>query len=281
MIGTVAPDVQDELIYTPEIELSTVDAASVTFWSMGYGSLQVDHGTVITVEVSTDPGKGAWDVLWTYPEPEWTLGYHWYEKTVDLSAYVGDKIYLGWRYTFDGVSAGQGKMYYLDDILVQGNCTGCAISGLCYADGEFNPGNACQVCDVANTNTAWTPVTAGTTCNDGLFCTVDDLCDDAGNCDGVARNCSDDLFCTGVEFCYEAGDMCVSPGDPCDESETCNEEAGTCDLPGDDDITDDDVSDDDATDDDQVDDDSEDDADDDDDDQLDPIKDQDDGGCGC
>jgi len=289
----VAPETQNEFLYTDEIELTDVDAASVTFWSLGYGSGQTGHGTVITLEVkvgSDDADGGEWDVVWTYPEPEWTIGSHWYDKTVDLSPYIGEKIFLGWRYTFDGVSADQGKLYSLDDILVTGNCTGCAISGLCYGDGTINPGNSCQMCDAAVSTAAWTPVNAGSSCDDGLFCTVEDECDDAGNCDGVARECDDGDFCTGVEFCYEAGDLCASPGDPCGDDETCNEDAATCDLPDDDDtpddddIVDDDAGDDDADDDDFCDDDP-DDADDDDDAATDDDDDDDDDnndeGCGC
>jgi len=288
VIGAVAPEAQDEFLYTGEIELTDVDAASVTFWSNSYSADQVGHGTVVTLEVKvgSDEDGGEWDVLWTYPEPEWIIGFHWYEKTIDLSNYVGEKIFLGWRYTFDGVSSDQGKMYSVDDILVTGNCTGCAISGLCYSDGTINPNNACQMCDITVTNSAWTPVNAGSTCDDGLFCTVDDVCDDAGHCDGVERDCDDGRFCTGVEFCYEAGDLCASPGDPCGDDETCNEDADTCDLPDDDDTADDDDTDDDLVDDDAGDDDVDDDDTTDDDATDDDLTDaddddDDDDGCGC
>ena len=68
------------------------------------------------------------------------------------------------------------------------------------------------------------------TCDDGLFCTVDDTCVD-GECVGTARDCDDGNFCTGTESCDEAGEECVSSGDPCEEGEECSEVKDACLLP--------------------------------------------------
>jgi hypothetical protein len=97
---------------------------------------------------------------------------------------------------------------------------------------------------------------AGTTCDDGLFCNVDEVCDGGGTCGGGAPNpcddgvgCTDDscneagdtcvnvpndascpddgLFCNGTEFCDPTND-CSSVGDPCPPGETCNETDDVC-----------------------------------------------------
>lgn len=44
----------------------------------------------------------------------------------------------------------------------------CAIDGACFADGTMNPGNRCETCDAANSQTAWTQEAVGTTCNSGV-----------------------------------------------------------------------------------------------------------------
>jgi hypothetical protein len=57
----------------------------------------------------------------------------------------------------------------------------CIISGTCYANGAVNPGNACQYCNTATSQTAWSNRPNGTACaSDGLFCTSD-VCS-AGTC---------------------------------------------------------------------------------------------------
>ena len=125
------------------------------------------------------------------------------------------------------------------------------------------------------------------TCEDGDFCTVDDVCA-AGTCTpGSARDCDDSEWCTGDETCDETNDQCVSSGDPCDADETCDETNDECVENVDDDTTDDDTADDDTTDDDISDDDAGDDDEDDDagDDDAtgggDDDDDDDDGCCGC
>jgi len=52
------------------------------------------------------------------------------------------------------------------------------------------------------------PREPGTPCDDGLFCTVEDICDD-GICGGVARDCGDGLDCT-EDSCDELSDECVN-----------------------------------------------------------------------
>ncbi|MCP3982239.1 MAG: hypothetical protein GY716_23280 [bacterium] len=48
---------------------------------------------------------------------------------------------------------------------------------------------------------------SGSTCEDGLFCTVDDVCDGAGTCEGALRDCDDSNICTD-DSCNEETDVC-------------------------------------------------------------------------
>ncbi len=71
---------------------------------------------------------------------------------------------------------------------------------------------------------------AGSTCDDGQFCTLEDVCDGAGLCSGdVPNTCDDGVGCT-VDSCDEAQDTCVNTPDDaacdnglfCDGTETCD-----------------------------------------------------------
>ncbi len=80
--------------------------------------------------------------------------------------------------------------------LTAGNCL---IAGVCVTDGEFNPENDCEACNVAVTTTDWTLRPEGSVCDDGNACTGtgapgvgDDTCDAIGVCSGqVDPNCND------------------------------------------------------------------------------------------
>jgi len=94
-------------------------------------------------------------------------------------------------------------------------------------------------------------------CDDGVFCNGAETCDADGVCQNgtdpcaaadaagavcdetnsacvgclTDADCADDsLFCTGDESCDTDTNECVSSGDPCADGETCNEDAGTCDV---------------------------------------------------
>ena len=47
---------------------------------------------------------------------------------------------------------------------------GCLVLATCHADGALNPANACEICDVAVSRTAFSP-NDGRACDDGAFCT--------------------------------------------------------------------------------------------------------------
>ncbi len=69
-------------------------------------------------------------------------------------------------------------------------------------------------------------------CDDGLFCTVDDVCD-AGVCTGTPRNCADGVSCT-IDTCDDEADRCVHAAEDslCDDGAPCNG-LETCDAAGD------------------------------------------------
>lgn len=81
----------------------------------------------------------------------------------------------------------------------------CRIGGNCYAQGEVNPSNTCQVCDPSLPE-EWSSTTGS--CNDGNACTHSDTCVD-GACEGTVFTCPDDgLSCT-TAVCDGAGGCSV------------------------------------------------------------------------
>ncbi len=84
-----------------------------------------------------------------------------------------------------------------------GECDGCIIGSTCYADGDTNPDEVCEVCEVASATAMWTN-------NDGA-------------------SCDDDRFCNGADTCG-GGSCSVHVGDPCTPPEMCNETADECDA---------------------------------------------------
>ena len=79
----------------------------------------------------------------------------------------------------------------------QGGCTfplkdgRCLINGTCYAGGQTNPSNVCQICQGG---AAW-GANDGATCNDQEACTKDDVCQ-GQQCNGTDYSCDDEIGCT-------------------------------------------------------------------------------------
>lgn len=69
----------------------------------------------------------------------------------------------------------------------------------------------------------------GTSCDDGLFCTVNDVCG-SGTCVGSPRNCSDGISCT-ADSCDEENDICRHNANNsyCNDGLYCNGEE-ICDI---------------------------------------------------
>lgn len=111
------------------------------------------------------------------------------------------------------------------DACVDDVCQSTPVNESC-DDSDICTDNICTVgvgCTFPN-NTA--------SCDDGLFCTTDDVCD-AGTCVGSARDCSDGIECT-VDGCDEGSDSCTATPDDnacsndafCDGVETCDAGSG-------------------------------------------------------
>lgn len=85
----------------------------------------------------------------------------------------------------------------------------CLIDGACHADGEAHPQDSCRECAPDAARTDWTPSPGTKTCDDTLFCTIDDRCDGAGSCQGTTRGCDDGLACT-ADRCGETERACLN-----------------------------------------------------------------------
>ena len=106
-------------------------------------------------------------------------------------------------------------------------CDGCSIDDVCLAAGDVHPTEPCAVCDPAQSRDQWS-VNDGARCDDGLFCTLGDVC--VGKvCTGSApRDCDDGIECTGVERCSDEESRCL-PGEPtCPEASSCSTMLAAC-----------------------------------------------------
>ena len=154
----------------------------------------------------------------------------------DGSKAPGDPFVLGSSYSGPVAETGELELIVNDDTYGDNYgtlgtdivfCMDCAISTRCYYDGESDPDNPCQVCDVDQSTTSWTYLGDGTTCDDGRWCTIGDQCL-AGIC-GTVRDCADTVACT-TDLCNEETDACdnlpkdgnCNNGDWCDGEETCD-----------------------------------------------------------
>ncbi|MCP4709410.1 MAG: DUF1565 domain-containing protein, partial [Planctomycetes bacterium] len=87
-------------------------------------------------------------------------------------------------------------------------CNGCLIDSDCYDDGDDNPDNNCEKCDVGESTTAWTNEDDGATCDDGLDCTDGNTCAE-GVCTYAEDTCPDNQACTEtgcVNACFKDED---------------------------------------------------------------------------
>ena len=114
----------------------------------------------------------------------------------------------------------------------------CVVDAACVFDGQTNISNPCEVCDALAEPYGWSAQTNGVPCDDGLYCTVSDACQDGLCSAGSERDCSplDDGACqlgvcdeeseTCVPGAAEDGTSCDSDGDGCTAGDACV--AGSC-----------------------------------------------------
>jgi len=115
-----------------------------------------------------------------------------------------------------------------DDSCLDGECVHpvsegtCLIDSACRAAGFSPPADPCVACVPAESQTAWSATKEGLSCDDGLYCTVDETCN-SGICNGTPRDCGE-TECI-YAWCIEAEDVCVTNpvdnGTACDDGNAC------------------------------------------------------------
>lgn len=105
-------------------------------------------------------------------------------------------------------------------------CPGCLIEGECVGVEAVDESNPCHVCDPARDPIGWSS-NDGASCDDGLFCTTDDVCSE-GACAGQARECDNGVACDGVSTCDEDADECTPDTNECAAGFVCDVATDTC-----------------------------------------------------
>ena len=155
-------------------------------------------------------GNGSW--LGFYDGP------YGLDRAWDIEYDVAGNVYVV-GYSQSNVS----HPYTYDKVVIKyAPCAGCIIDDACYSDGETNPTNSCEICDVAQSLTDWTN-NDGAACDDGLFCTEDTECVEGVCGEGHPPDCRDGVGCTD-DTCDEVNDTCVhTPNNAnCDDGHFCN-----------------------------------------------------------
>lgn len=122
----------------------------------------------------------------------------------------------------DGSSCSDGNVCTQTDTCQAGVCTGsnpilCSALDQCHEAGTCDPASGfCSHPQKPN----------GSTCDDSLFCTVMDTCQE-GSCEGQARSCGDDNICT-LDICDEASAHCLHPAAA--ETVSCEADNASCTL---------------------------------------------------
>lgn len=121
------PD-SDELLYTSMIDLSDYSKTEITFWNFaGYaGVIGSLNPPALTLEVSHDEQN--WTQIWSYPLADWddildyyyNMGAMYHSYTIDLDAFSGEQIWLGWRFKYTSFGDYSIYVWNLDDIEVCG-----------------------------------------------------------------------------------------------------------------------------------------------------------------
>ncbi|MCB9738240.1 MAG: hypothetical protein H6747_03160 [Deltaproteobacteria bacterium] len=219
-------------VWSPTIDLSAAKLPSLTLkvaggWENstfcdGPGDL-CDWLQVLVAEVvGGTPGTPT--VVNTPPSPGAST---WKDVSVDLSAYAGKMVQIGFTFGTDDCIGNTGSGPFIDDVMVVDNsCTNGA---------SCDDGNACtdDACD-AKTGKCTHINNDLQKCEDGDLCKGPDSCK-AGVCvAGAAKDCSDANLCTTNEFCdpkdgaCKAGGMVdCNDGDVC-TADSCNGKTGVC-----------------------------------------------------
>ncbi|MDD3045847.1 MAG: choice-of-anchor J domain-containing protein, partial [Candidatus Delongbacteria bacterium] len=102
---------QDDWLITPLVSIPATNSSTLTFWQNGYWLNYVVDG-YHEVAVSTD--MTTWDVIYTgHPPVGNVVGNVWEKLYLSLSAYLGQDIYIGFRYVGDWED-----QWFIDDVAV-------------------------------------------------------------------------------------------------------------------------------------------------------------------
>lgn len=108
---------QNELLWTSAIDLTSYSNTQISFgWMTSYyWGVDPNDNYDISVEVSTDGGS-TFTQLWDEHDEGVFTSYDWYTTIIDLSAYDGQVINIGFRY-----EGSDGAQAQFDNILVEGD----------------------------------------------------------------------------------------------------------------------------------------------------------------
>jgi len=94
---------QDDWLITPAVDLTAATAPGLTFWQYDYyASYYVEHNVCVSTDMAT------WDVVYTG-----VAATTYEEIAVDLTAYAGQTIYVGFQYIGD-----YADRWYVDDVSI-------------------------------------------------------------------------------------------------------------------------------------------------------------------
>ncbi|MEN6445494.1 MAG: choice-of-anchor J domain-containing protein [Candidatus Cloacimonas sp.] len=100
---------QNGWLITPAIQLPSTGAGALTFWSRNpYAPYTVYNGVLVNTDPS--PTNPNWVEIWAQDDLTTTA---WAQKTVNLSDYAGNIIYIAFKYTGYDANA-----WYIDDVTV-------------------------------------------------------------------------------------------------------------------------------------------------------------------
>jgi hypothetical protein len=108
----------------------------------------------------------------------------------------------------------------------EATCPGCLIEGECVGVDTLHPDTICRICDPERNPREWSP-NDGAACDDGLYCTVDDVCT-ASACHGAPRVCEDGVACNGISTCNEMGRSCSPDVNGCGSNALCSIQTDSC-----------------------------------------------------
>ncbi len=207
------------------VELTLLGDPELAIWTQNPHALEVSHDAEVATSQFT-----------TFPVTVYRTGLPLQDATVCLWK-EGD-VYATSQTDYTGVAtfaitpAGVGVMYvtavarnsvpYLGSVQVEGETCSDGIQN--QGEDRIDCGGPCPPCECIS----------DATCDDGLFCTGAEACDDYGNCQtSPAVDCDDLISCTD-DACNEETDRCdnipnhgfCDDGQYCNGAEVCNPDVG-------------------------------------------------------